>query len=308
MRMSLPVHFTTVAIAFLVYGAALATHAQPKDTRDIVKEFTEQIDNGEAVDSAALYRLPPGELLPELKKYLSVGSDKVRLHSASVAVVIGQRSDAPDLRKEVVELLMNFATEEKDAGHTRWVLEKLSGFAKADFTETAKDQVLKLVRSKHVHGEAFLVAGTANVVAAKEELKKWARQGSDGPFLLGNRTWSANLALARLGDADAAKFCVEKLEAEKDIVQRVRRFPDLAYTRHEAASKLLAQYLMSDERLPSTKPRTFPGTKVASYALDVLAQSIDGFPVKSEGPSYTEDKIATARAWVEEQKKLTFKP
>ena len=110
-----------------------------------------------------------------------------------------------------------------------------------------------------------------------------------------------------MGDDGAARFCVEKLEVEKDIAQRARRFPDLAYTRHPVAVKYLVGQLMSEERLPGVKAGD-PGTKVAMPALDALAKIIEKFPVQSRGGDYNDAQLATARGWVNDQKNLTIKP
>ena len=65
---------------------------------------------------------------------------------------------------------------------------------------------------------------------------------------------------------------------------------------------------MSEDRLPSTRGGNAQGSKIAFYALTVLAEGVEGFPVKSEGgPSYTEEQLATARKWVRDQKDFKFK-
>ena len=280
---------------------------QPKDAKAVVKAYIEQIERGDAVDSGPLYKVPAPDAINELKPYVVAGSDKVRFHAASAVRLFGVHSNEPALRKEAVRILLEFSGKEKDAGHGRWVLEKLAEFAPTDFDDKAKEQIRDFVRAKDPHGEAFLLAGTAKVEAAKEDLKKWA-EGDGEKFLLGDRAWSANLALARMGDPAAAKFCVEKLEAEKDIVQRARRFPDLAYTRHPVAVKYLTQQLMSEERLPGLKAGD-PGTKVAMSALDALAKIVDKFPVQSPVGDYNDAQLAAARGWVMDQKNnLTIKP
>ena len=49
-------------------------------------------------------------------------------------------------------------------------------------------------------------------------------------------TWQAHLSLARLGDAASLKHCIAVIEGEKDIVQRVRHFPELLFTRRTPPS------------------------------------------------------------------------
>src|SRR5262245_17143238 len=302
--------FVMALAVSLAWGAAPAAFLQAADARAVVKAYVEQIDKGEAVDPDPVYRLPSRAAFDELTKYMVSGSDKVRFDCATMAWVIARRSADPGLRKKTVEALLQFAAREKEVSSGNYVLEKLSGSAPSDFTDKAKAQIRELVRyqdpSKTQFGTArpgrpaFLLAGAANIASVKEDLRKWAREDTwDGA--------AAELALARMGDAAAARRCVEKVEAVKDIVQRVRRFEDLAYTHHETCARLLTRYLMSDERLPGTK-RAEDGTKVASYTLDVLARYVEGFPILSEGPSYTEAQIAAARKWVKEQKSLTFKP
>jgi hypothetical protein len=59
----------------------------------------------------------------------------------------------------------------------------------------------------------------------------------------------------------------------------------------------LIRYLFSGEKLPSVK-ETAPGTPVTEYALDLLAQIIEDFPIKSKGIGYSDAEIQAARDWI----------
>jgi hypothetical protein len=188
----------------------------------------------------------------------------------------------------------------------RQALERLLEFSKADFPPAAATDIEKLVRVRDPHSEALLLAGLLDVRGVIKDLKPLAKN-EEGRSPFSNNAWSANLALARLGDAGAVKHCVEAIAAEADLSQRVRHFPELAYIRQEAATRELVRHLMSEERLPGVKPGD-PGGKIAVNALHALAESIEGFPIMTDRHGeYTEEQITTARKWVREQKELELK-
>lgn len=287
---------------------AFAAPVPAVDAKAVVKNFFAQLQAGTGVETAWLLAPPAKDVVRELASYLDGESERERGHAVGLIAYIGRQSKDHAARRTAVEELLAHATGKEDG--KRLVGQALAGlvrFSKADFPKGAAEAVEKLVRAADPHNDAMLLAGVLEVKSVIDDLKLLARPGvAQSPFL--NPQWSANLALARLGDADAIKHCVATIAAEPDVVQRVRHFPELVFIRQDAAAtKSLTGYLNSEELLPSVK-RNDPGSPVWQYALNVLAEHAVGFPIKSEGgPSYTPAQLAAARKWVKEQTDLKWK-
>jgi hypothetical protein len=296
-----------VAFALSLPLVALAAPVPKRTAKDAVKHYFENVEKGGA-ETAWLVAPPAKEVVKELLPYLDRESDRERSLAVGLIAYIGRQSKDKAARRAAVEALLAHAVG-KDDGRRKQA-EALAGlvrFSKADFPKSAAAEIEKLVRVPDPHNDTVLLAGILEVKSVTDDLKRLAAPvAGQSPFL--NPQWSANLALARLGDADAVKHCVAAVEGEPDIVQRVRHFHELVYIRQSAATKSLAGYLNSDERLPDVRQSDLPGSPLAYYALTVLAESVEGFPVKSEsGPTYTTEQLAAARKWVSEKKQLKWK-
>jgi hypothetical protein len=289
------------------FTMAIGAPVPGEDAKSAVKTYFSQLEKG-AGDSAPLLAPPAKDVIAELEKYLASGTDVQQSHAVRLIALIGRRSAEKEARTLAAKALLSYASgDRKVAG--RQALDNLLQFSKDDFPPKSDAQIEKLVRAEQPLPEALLLAGIVEVRSVIDDLKALTKVKYEGneEFAFGNPAWSAHLALGRLGEADSTKHCVQAIEAEKDIVQRVRHFGELAFIGNSETAKVITRYLSSDERLPQVKI-TVPGTKVAQYALDVMAESIEGFPIKSErGPSYTEAQLSEARKWVKEQKQLKFK-
>ena len=295
----------------VVLGASSMVLSAPvpvEDAKAIVKAYFSRIEKGGVGDTDPLFAPPAKDVITELGAYLGSESDTQQRRAVSLIAVIGSRSGDKEVRALAVKSLLDYAAGEGNGKRSerRPALEGLLKFSKADYPKEAGTEIEKLVRVDDPLPEALLLAGVVEVASVKDDLKKLAEvPKGENPFL--NPWWSANLALARLGDAESVKHCVQVIEAEKDVSQQVRHFPDLTFIRHETALKVLTKHLMSEERMSSVREGT-PGTKVALRALDLLTVSVEGFPIKrGRGPTYTEDQLAEARKWVKDQKELKLK-
>jgi hypothetical protein len=221
--------------------------------------------------------------------------------------LVAKRSTDRDARRGAVETLLDYSLKTPEPSHNSMALAALRDFARADFSDAARTDIEKYVTADSPSPYGLWLAGQAGMENMKKELQKIAGKDPGRGHFLMEPYWTANLALARLGDAEGGKRLVDKVESETDIVQRVRGFGDLARTHHDVAVKYLIKAVMSEDELPPVKAGT-AGTKVASYACDALARSVESFPLKANGPSYSNAEIESARKWLKEQKTLKFKP
>lgn len=300
---------SSILVALGVPLIVLGVPVPKEDAKDTVKAFFEQVEKGSG-DTAPLFSPPAKDVVTELGQYLKSGSSAQQGHAVRLIAVLGERSNDNEVRSLAVKTLISYATSEGGPNHAaRQALDALLRFSKADFPAEAATKIEKLVRLESPPSESLLLAGVLGLQSVKDHLESLTKVdvADNDKRAFRYPEWSAHLALARLGDKASLKHCIQAVQAEKSIVQRVRHFDELVFTRQPEAVKLITRHLFSDERLPQLKP-TVPGMPVALYALNALAKAIEGFPIASEpGLSYTEEQIATARKWVKEQKVLTLK-
>jgi hypothetical protein len=275
------------------------------DTRQDVAELMAAVRTGAEVDNSKVMKAPAPEVLTALRSHASDRSRPVRLHAVALAIELGTMSPELGFRQQVTNHIVAVAVSypDKDTGIGRWALTALQRFSPPDFTEQSRQAVSKLLDAAHPSSEALLLAGALELRAKKARLLELMRDVDEtGPWWA-RRSWSARLALARMGDKDQIQYVIQKIEAESDSVVRVTQLKNLAYLRQPLAVEVLVRYLLSDEVLPELYGQSVP---IAQYALDVLAQIIPGFPLPGRGsPIYTEDELKTARDWVKSHT-LTF--
>jgi len=289
---------------------AIAAHAAPVPKRvvkDEVAKFFISVEKGRG-NTSVFWGLPQEEVVRELGTYFEHESSLRRSMSVIIAASVGRHAKEPAARSLATDALLNHATG-ADGGKKRNAVQALGGllaFKKADFRQAAGAAVETLVRTDDPHPSALLLAGILGLKSVADDLKKLSETIPGRPRFE-NPSWSAHLALGRLGEAVSVKHCVERVENELDAVQRERHFPELAFLRHADGLKSLTGFLESDARLPGAKPAD-PGPKVALHALTAMAEVVEGFPVKADlTHTYTDAQLATARKWVKEQKELKWK-
>ncbi len=134
----------------------------------------------------------------------------------------------------------------------------------------------------------MLLAGIAEVRSAAPRLHQLANGGS----------WSAQLALARMGDPMAIRYVIDRVENSKDEVRRVTRaLDDLAFIRQPEAVEVIIKYLFSDKSTPASPPDV-GSVRYAYYAAKALEEIIEGFPAWIAN---TEAGVARARHWITQQ-------
>ena len=289
---------------------AVTAHAAPipkRVVKDEVAKFFAAVEKGRG-NTSVFWGLPQEEVVRELATYFEHESGLRRSMSVTLAASVGRHAKEPAARSLATDALLNHATgadggKKRNAGQA---LDGLLAFKKADFRQAAGAAVEKLVRADDPHPSALLLAGFLGLKAVADDLKKLS-ETIPGKPRFENPSWSARLALGRLGDAASVKHCVERIENEPDAVQRERHFPELAFLRHADGLKSLTGFLASDARLPGTKPSD-PGPKVALRALTAMAEVVEGFPVAADlTHTYTAEQLAAARKWVKDQKELKWK-
>lgn len=294
-------------LAVAVVHVVPAAPVPKASAKVVVEKYLDAADIGKG-DTDILHTAPMVDVIHELAKHFDDEPEARRLRAIGVAGSLGYHSTDPAVRRATTTVLLDQASganggKKRNAGYA---IDSLVPYRKSDFGPTAAEAVAKLVAEPDPSNTAILLAGLLDVTAATDRLRKLSEPvAGRSPFL--NPQWSANLALARLGDAAAAKHCLASIEGEQDIVQRARHLGWLPYLHSKEAMKVLVGYLNSDDRLPDVKPG-IEGQRVALTAITQMAGTVEGFPVKRDLSNvYTAEQLTTARTWVKEQKELKWK-
>lgn len=177
----------------------------------------------------------------------------------------------------------------------------LNGFEAEDHSAGSRAELARHLAAERPSSELVLAVGAARIESARGRLSELAGGAAERPGVRTRVAWSAQLALARMGDGEALAAVLAREAAEESLVQRAARlWQDLAYTRRPEALGVLVAALDGEERLPAAMEGR-PGVPAAQYAADAIASSLRRSPVRRRYiGTYTSDEIARLRARIEE--------
>jgi hypothetical protein len=231
----------------------------------------------------------------------------VRSKAAAIARTIGTQSKVVTVRTTAVQQLIA-ATRDKDSGNTGAALMYLTEFKKTDFTKANKDSLHNLLKNKSTHIDVVMkLIGFLEMKETNNELYALSQDVAMGR----KERWTSMLALARMGDGQAAG----------DIMNRVKRmpltdavvyeiFPDLVYTRNKEVITYLIEALNSDSKnCESANADSNEKIPCAYRVMEMLAPVIENYPLKlsESGDIETTDypgSLQKVRNWLKEQKEL----
>jgi hypothetical protein len=205
-------------------------------------------------------------------------------------------------RKLSVHFLLE-AIKDKDSGNSGTATKSLTRFALEDFDTQAKDTLYHLLLLKPYHYED--VVKLAGFVNPKKCLQLFQDNLANDSLLKPKDKWVIRLALARMGDTAAAKYCLDKIKSQPlndNVVTWL--FPDLVYTRQpEAIQYLLGQILTDAKVCNSPSPETDEKTICAFKIMELVAPVITNFPLPADKygdldiGNYNE-ALLTVRNWI----------
>lgn len=244
-------------------------------------------------------------MLSELAMYRNDTLVEVRSKAYSLTKSIGSKSTQIEIRQQSVQYLVN-ACRDQDSGNVGSVLGYLTSFNKNDFSAGAKDSLRSIYNSSPPHlGKLIRLIGFLELNDFQPELRALAQQSNASK----TDRWAAQLALARMGDAQMMQNIldrIKKLPVNDDLVYQV--FPDLIYTRQLDAISYLTRVLFSDENNCETADAERPAKIPCAYrVMEQLAPVIKNYPleVDTSGDIKTKDYVAAlkkVREWFRRQK------
>jgi hypothetical protein len=301
----------SIIFCFVLRSSGVPAQESGINVSELLTKKMNQVRKNETItiNNSAILSADPNIILAELKSFEGDPSPKVRLSAYTIGWKLANRSELPRIRKEVVNRLLK-GSNDPDPIVWQQTSKHLLDFRSEDFSDTSKVSIRQLIKKDSPRRIMVLVAGVANMQDEISTLKKLLideskyESGLYSGKWYGTVGWAARLALGRMGSKEHIKRAIEMVESEPNLVIRVTRLlKDLSYIRQIEVIKVLQRYLDSDDRLPRLRPNV-PGTRYAQHALDLLAQVLEDFPVKSVGPGgYSQSEIDICRKWMNEQNK-----
>ncbi len=114
------------------------------------------------------------------------------------------------------------------------------------------------------------------------------------------KSWSACLALARMGDEDMVDYCINTIKSETDLLKVFTKLvDDLSYINHSKATKALINYAHFDGIVETD---SIPAKMLCRYAINALSRSLPNFPYKDISWNTAKKKdIELARDWLDKR-------
>ncbi len=246
-------------------------------------------------------------VLDAAKEHLSSESERVRYQALMLIKHASLASSDSELRQAGVNSLVGLLNDTRPVVWQH-ASKALLEFQSGDFAGPASDTLRTMLQRPHLRREVARLVGVANLRDQMSRLREllidertYESETSVGKWY-GTVSWYARLAMARMGDEQATDWVVSMVNGESnDIVRITVLLRDLGYVAQPKAHAALLDVLDSDDRLSPTKVGQ-DGMPAWQYALDVLATTLEKFPVVAESPgSYTTDDRAAAQRWMRER-------
>ncbi len=242
----------------------------------------------------------PEFTLRTLERSQSDTSERVRVEAYAYAWRVGiALPGRPFIRRTAVEQLAKACLDPHALvwqSAARWLLD----FNQSDFTPEARGSLHEIFNLHPVRREVLLVFG----VAGMTEMMSWMEKISDKHF-------NAVLARARLGDDDAAREAVRRIDRLENINRRIYgAVKRLGYTHHPIVLEYIASYLDRDDGGITLKQGGDYGRpSIQQAALEAIAANFPNCPVKkSKLPSkYDRSDYEMVKQWVRDLPKAAPK-
>ncbi len=221
----------------------------------------------------------PNEMLTYLKDYYNDSITDVRRKAYYLTYRTGIENKQ-SAQQSIIQLTDGLNDE--NTGIAGSVLDYLKEFRNTDFTEEARKRIADLLRQEMPHYKKLIkITGFLNLQEQKDYLKTMLlNQEYSG----NSERWAINLALARMGDADAINFClstVKQMPVNDDLIYEI--VPDLIYTRQKQIIDYLITLLMSDEKnCYSANPESAGKIRCGYRIMEYLAPVIKNFPLQTD--------------------------
>ena len=290
--------WTIVLILFLLPLHTLLAQSSPLDTY-----LTAIRQDQHPPAPQQLWQTPEQHhaILTDLSPYYTDTVPSVRAQAYYLTQRVGTHSQDKAIRQQAVNQL-TVGLRDENSGNAGQVHSYLTAFGPADFTATTRQQIAALLPQRPAHFSRLLkLVGTLKMTDQIPTLQNLLAS------LSARERWTAQLALARLGDTEALASILARVKQQPVNDELVYELlPDLIYTRQKAAIDYLVAIVQSDEKhCESADPEAKENILCGYRVLELLAPVIQDFPlaVDESGDLAVADypkALQQARTWLKE--------
>lgn len=243
------------------------------------------------------------QFLAALQTYTKDSLAEVRYQAYVIAKGIGQRSTNTLIRVKAADILVGGLLD-KITQNTKLCSKSLSQFRKNDFSADAKKQLSAALGNEKA--DVDMLIRLHAFVGTGEQLIAQRKQIFGGDAKV---RWNCAIALARLGNSDAAKE-VQTLFAAQAVTDDMLEYmgADVVFTHNKACIALLVAILNDDAtNCISPNPDSDRAIPCGYRAMELLAAAgIKNFPLKLHPSGDVDAKnykqaLQTVREWFKKQ-------
>lgn len=203
----------------------------------------------------------------------------------------------------VVYFLVNRGISDSNIGNRKSVCAFLNGFNSRFFTPAVEN----MIASYAIEGDApFEEITLLSARLGLTDLVPHFRHLLISNEFTPGKEWTIKIALGRLGDSEAADWCIDQVRSigMNDLVVN-ELVPDLVFMRYKPAIDFLLQMIMDDEKnCSSPNPDSDVKINCAYRLIEFVAPVIVDFPVSvdEDGELLTNDyneALEQVRFWIE---------
>lgn len=290
------------SLAFAWLGLNIVLMGQ--ETGSLVQEFIYTYQKGTISASLTqqLCQQADSDMLGILHRYCSDKNDRIREAAWYLTAAIGRGSNNPAIRKDIFVHLVQSCSDPNP-----WISEKniiqLRNFERSFFDQPVKKTLENIFRNKAKPSENLIkIIGFSDcrdlIPALKNKTKEY---GSNEP----NLQWACHLAMARMGDPEAIRYCmkkIRKLPVNDATIEDV--FPDLIYMRQKTGFDYLLEIALDASlHCSSYDPDNERNMPCTAKILEIAAPYLKNFPLQEdEFLSMPPEEIVTLTSnWIKEK-------
>ncbi len=214
------------------------------------------------------------EIINHIEVLINDSNYQVRIFAVNILGMMG--NSAIDIKaKQKAALVLTELLIDKTYEVRYYVPMSLKKFSREDISEPTKSRMLDIVvQTPENYRDMFKLLGYFNDKTAAEKLRTVLLQGGLNKIT----RWEIQLALARMGDAEAIQFCLDiakKIPVNTDYIYHLA--PDLIYTRNKEIFNYLVEIIHSDKAdcassNPNVETKILCGYRIIEYMAPVIKE------------------------------------
>ncbi len=293
-----------VISVFLCAAITSSAQSTKKLADEYIAKYLSYINDSELFSQ--LKQKPEHEVIEAFADRLNDSVPLVRRVSLQTISNFGSKSTDSEIRHLAVQHIIK-GLDDEDVSIVGVTAEYLTEFDTIDFDAENKYIINRKIRENTSYlSKLILISGWLNI---RELMYNYRQMISQSEVYDKKERWNMYLAMARMGDADALHYIMQKIKSvtvNDDIVYEI--YPDLAYTRQKQAFDFLLEKIMSDSKdCLSSNPDNEAPIICAYRIMEYVGPYITDFPLEIDTYGELiivdyEDDLLRVRNWIENNK------